>query len=214
MVKDITYQWRNFAQNFIDMCKLKVIIVFVFISSCSNLVFAQSYSDLNENFQRKKGFTFGVGLGGGISLIGTNDTVKTSFGATLPNIKIGYVFNEKFAMNILAPGTLYKYEGKYRGFEGFVLSGQYWVKDKWWVLGGIGLTMDATPFWRAFKDFDSSNFHTGFPALTFATGYEIYRKRSFALDIYYRLYNGRVTLENDGERKGTSHALVFGFNWY
>ena len=180
---------------------------------CAGNIYAQSSSS-NKIFERKKGFTFGVGLGGGVLRINTNDTINTSFDATLPNIKIGYVFSEKFALNILAPGTLYKHEGEYRGFEGIVFTGQYWVKDKWWVLGGTGLTLDAPAFWRAFKNYDSSDFHTGFPSLTFATGYEIYRKGNFALDIHYRLYNGTVKLENDGKRRGTGHMLVIGFNWY
>lgn len=191
----------------------KVIIQLAFILSCSSHIFAQSLNSSNR-FERKKGFTYGFGLGAGALRINSNDTVKTSFAATLPNIKIGYVFNEKFAVNLLLPGTLYKHEGEYRGFEGFVLTGQYWVKDKWWVLGGTGLTMDAPAFWRAFKNFNSSDFHKGFPALTFGTGYEIYRKENFVLDVHYRLYTGSVKLENDEKRKGTGHMLVLGFNWY
>lgn len=191
----------------------KIILTFLLVVCCTNLIIAQSMNT-SAKFERKKGFTYGVGIGAGAIRTNTNDTVKTSFAATLPNIKIGYLFNEKFALNLLLPGHLYKHEGKYRGFEGIVLNGQYWVQDKWWVLGGTGLTMDFPAFWRAVKNNDSSDFHTGFPALTFGTGYEIYRKGKFALDIQYRLYNGRVNLENDGKRRGTAHMLVLGFNWY
>lgn len=192
---------------------MRKFITLVFILFCSSLLFSQSFSS-DKKFERKKGFTFGVGIGGGTLRVNTNDTVKTSLAATLPNIKIGYVVNERFAINLLAPGTLYKHNGKYRGFEGFVLTAQYWVKDRWWILGGTGLTMDAPAFWRAFKNYDSKDFHTGFPALTFGTGYEIYRKGNFALDVHYRLYSGRVNLENDGKRRGLGNMLVLGFSWY
>ena len=191
----------------------KIIVTLVFIVGCSNLIFAQSING-SKRFEQKKGLTFGVGLGGGIMRINTNDTINTSFGTTVPNLKIGYVFNDRFAINILAPGTLYKHEGEYRGFEGLVFTGQYWIKEKWWVLGGTGLTVDAPAFWRAFKNLNNPDFHTGFPALTFATGYEIYRKGNFVIDIHYRLYNGRVKLENNGKRIGTGHMIVLGINWY
>lgn len=190
----------------------KVITLFLVVC-CSGIMFAQSMG-VSKGFERKKGFTFGAGMGAGVIRVNSNDTVNTSFAATLPNFKIGYLFNDKFAVNLLLPGHLYKQDGKYRGFEGFVLNGQYWVKDKWWVLGGVGLTLDAPAFWRAFKDYDSKDFHTGFPALTFGTGYEVYRKGNFALDVQYRLYSGRVNMENDGKRRGMAHMVVLGFNWY
>ena len=191
----------------------KVIVTLFLVLYCLNAIYAQSMN-VPKKFERKKGFTAGVGIGAGIMRINTNDVINTSFGATLPNMKIGYLFNDKFAVNLLLPGHLYKQEGKYRGFEGFVLNGQYWIKDKWWILGGMGLTLDAPAFWRALKNYDSSDFHTGFPALTFSTGYEIYRKGNFALDIQYRLYSGRVELKNDGDRRGMAHMIVLGFNWY
>ena len=193
------------------MCK--VIITLVLVLSCSSLIFAQSF-DNSKKVEQRKGFTFGVGLGVGALKIATNDTVKTSFSPSIPNLKIGYIINERLVISVLAPGIMYKYEGKNRGFEGFVLTGQYWVKDRWWILGGTGLSFDAPVFWDALKDYDSSDFHIGLPALTFATGYEIYRKRNFALDIHYRFYSGRVKLENDGKRSGIGHMFVFGLNWY
>jgi hypothetical protein len=206
MVEKMDYKLKRFQKR-----KLWLYGVIIALC-CAGNTFAQSSN--SNNFERKKGFTYGGGLGGGVLSINTNDTTNTSFAATLPNIKIGYVFSEKFAINILAAETHYMQEGEYRGFVGLVFTGQYWVKDKWWVLGGAGLSLNSPALWNAIKKFDSSDFHTGFPALTFATGYEIYRKGNFALDVHYRLFHGTVKLENDGKRSGTGHMLVIGFNWY
>lgn len=161
----------------------------------------------------RKGFTFGLSIGAGALTLSTRDTVKTTFAATLPNLRIGYMVSSKLALQLLLPGSPYQYQGKARGFEGIVISAQYWVKDQWWVLGGTGLTLDAPAFWTV-KEPGQADFKVAFPALTFATGYEVYKKKNFAIDIQYRFYAGQVELDGGGKRQGFSNMFSVGLNWH
>jgi hypothetical protein len=177
----------------------------------ANYTFAQV--DLNNKPIERKGFVIGLGLGAGALTLNTNDTTNVSFSTTLPNLKIGYMVNQRLALLALLPGANYKYNGKDRGFEGLIIAGQYWVKNNWWVLGGTGLTFDAPAFYTV-KDPKTAEFNTGFPALTFATGYEVWHKGRFALDLQYRIFLGKSNLPNNGQREGISNMFIFGFNWY
>ncbi len=80
-------------------------------------------------------------------------------------------------------------------------------------MGGIGLTFDAPAFYTI-NDPTEAGFYTGFPALSVATGYEVWRKNHFALDLQYRFFSGKSELSNDGERSGISNILLVGSNWY
>lgn len=176
-----------------------------------NYTFAQTNLD-NKPVERK-GFVIGVGLGAGALTLNTNDTIQTSFSTTLPNIKIGYMLNKRLALLALLPGANYKYNDKDRGFEGVIIAGQYWIKDKWWALGGTGLTFDAPAFYTV-KNPKTAGFYTGVPAFTFATGYEVWQKGRFAIDLQYRIFLGKSNLPNNGQREGLSNMFIVGFNWY
>jgi len=177
----------------------------------ANFTFAQN--TIEEKSFERKGFIFGLGMGVGSLSLNTNDTLSNSITATLPNIKIGYMLNNRFALLALLPGANYKYKEKDRGFEGFLLSGQYWVKNNWWVLGGAGLTFDAPAFYTV-DDPKTAEFYAGVSALTFSTGYEVWHKGKFALDLQYRLFYGKSSIANNGFREGVSNMLIVGFNWY
>jgi hypothetical protein len=169
------------------------------------------------NFKNKpierKGIVFGIGLGAGALTLNTNDTAQITFSTTIPNLKIGYMLNKRFALLALLPGANYKYNGKDRGFEGLILAGQFWLKDKWWILGGTGLTFDAPAFYTV-KDPKTADYYTGVPAITFATGYEIWHKGRFAIDLQYRIFLGKANLQNNLQREGVSNMFIVGFNWY
>lgn len=177
----------------------------------ANILFAQS--EQKPQITEKKGFVFGVGLGAGALALNTNDSSSIAFATTLPNIKVGWMVNKRLAVLALLPGANYKYKGKGRGFEGLIVAGQYWIKDKWWVLAGTGLTFDAPAFYTV-KDPKTASFHTGFPAITLATGYEVWHKGRFALDLQYRLFLGKANLPNNGSREGIAGMFIIGFNWY
>jgi hypothetical protein len=176
-----------------------------------NTLYGQS-SEGNNTFQRQ-GVVFGVGLGAGSLTLNTNDTTSNAFSTTLPNIKVGYMINNRLAILALLPGANYKYKGKDRGFEAITIAAEYWAKEKWRVMAGVGLTFDAPAFYTV-KDPKTAEFYTGFPALTAGTGYEIYHKGTFAIDLQYRFFYGQSNLSNDGFRKGFSNMFIVGFNWY
>lgn len=187
----------------------KLLLIFLVGITCTAL--AQSNDDA-VTFERK-GFVIGLGAGGGVLNLQTNDTVSTAFSPSLPNLKIGWMINSRLALVVLLPGAVYEYHGSSRGFEGIVAAAQYWVKDKWWVMGGIGLTFDAPAFYTV-KDPSEAGFYTGFPALSVATGYEVWRKGHFALDLQYRFFSGKSELSAEVNRNGISNMLLVGFNWY
>lgn len=180
-------------------------------SIIANYTFAQA--SLGKKPIERKGFVAGIGFGSGALTLNTNDTINSIFSPSLPNIKIGYMINNRHALLALLSGAVYKYNGKDRGFEAFQIAAQYWIKDKWWVLGGIGLTFDAPAFYTV-KDSKTVRFYTGLPAFTFATGYEIWHKGRFALDLQYRIFLGKSNLPNSGQREGVSNMFIVGFNWY
>lgn len=167
----------------------------------------------NKELFEKKGFGIGLGVGAGVLSLSTNDTVNAKFSTTLPNIKLGYMVNNRLALWLLLPGANYKYQGKARGFESFTIAAQYWVKNNWWVLGGAGLTFDAPAFYTV-KDPKTAGFYTGLPSFSLATGYEIWHKGRFALDVQYRIFLGKSNIANGGHREGVSNMFILGFNWY
>ncbi|PCJ37858.1 MAG: hypothetical protein COA99_12395 [Moraxellaceae bacterium] len=186
-------------------------ILILTLTLIANYTFAQT--NLEHKQIERKGFVIGLGLGAGVLTLNTNNTTNVTFSTTLPNIKVGYMLNERFALLALLPGANYKYQGKDRGFEGLIIAGQYWLIDNWWLLGGAGLTFDAPAFYTV-KDPKTANFYTGLPAFTFTTGYEVWHKGRFALDLQYRIFLGKSNLPNNGQREGLSNMFIVGFNWY
>jgi hypothetical protein len=195
--------------NFILKLMKKILIVG--FSILINVLFAQENTS-KKPFERK-GFVIGVGVGAGALSLKANDTTTVEFSTTLPNIKVGLMVNKRLELLLMLPGANYKYHNKDRGFEGFVIGGQYWTKNNWWVFGGAGLTFDAPAFYTV-KDPKSAGFYTGFPALSFATGYEVWHKGKFALDLQYRIFIGTSSLPNNKQREGFSNMFIVGFNWY
>lgn len=210
-VKDIKHTNQNFASLFnLNTSVMRLLLTFVCFL-LFNALYGQTGNE-KTTFQRN-GFVFGLGLGAGNLTLNTNDTQSNAFSTTLPNIKVGFMFGNKIAILALLPGANYKYKEKDRGFEGITLIAQYWVKERWWVMGGTGLTLDAPAFYTV-KDPKTAEFNTGFPALTAGTGHEIYRKGKFDIDLQYRFFYGQSNLDNSDFRKGFSNMFIVGFNLY
>jgi len=176
-----------------------------------------SYSQSTEKkpFERK-GFIFGFAIGASYVNLKTTalpnyEEVSTSF----PNFKIGTMLNNRMALCMYLPGSLYKYKNsgreRDRGFEGIILTTQYWLKDRWWLMGGGGVCLDAPAFYDI-QDSTERKFFFG-PALIFGTGYELWRNRKFALDLQSRIQYG-YTNEPSGIKKGLAFNILIGFNWY
>jgi hypothetical protein len=161
----------------------------------------------------RKGFTFGFSAGAGILSLSAHDTTKTGFAPTIPNLQFGWMVSPRLAIQLLLPGSTYKYHDKTRGFEGYILTAKYWPRDNFWVMGGTGVCFDAPAFWTV-NDPKKAVFNTGLPAITIAAGYEILHRNKFAIDLQYRFYYGQADLDDRATRKGISNMLSIGFNWY
>jgi hypothetical protein len=159
------------------------------------------------------GLFFGVGIGAGTLSLSLRDTTRLSFASTLPNVKLGYRFNQRWALLTLLPGANYSYQGKDRGFEGIMVSGQYWLKTNWWLMAATGMTFDAPAFYTV-KDPKTAGFYIGFPAVSLATGYEIWHKGKWTMDLQYRFFYGKSNLPDNRYREGISNMFIAGFNWY
>jgi hypothetical protein len=135
--------------------------------------------------------------------------------ASFPNFKIGAMLRHDTALLLHLPGSIYRYKGdgreRDRGFEGVIPSLQFWLLDRWWVMGGVGLALDAPAFYDV-KGQDEGMFHLG-PAVTLGTGYEVFRAGRFAVDVQGRGHYGSARVP-EGTRKALAFNLLAGINWY
>ena len=181
----------------------------------ATMAFAQNNSNAQNSFNRE-GFMFEFVVGGGI--IGIEDsagmqTFDKSQGAFIfPDLKFGYMLNNRLAATISAPGMIYTVNDNDRHFGGIIPAVQYWVKDRWWIHGGAGLAIDS-PALYDIKDNVNDNWNTGI-AVTVSTGYEVYRKNKFALNVQSKLLLGGVKLDNNIDRDVVQFSLGIGFSWF
>lgn len=186
-------------------------ILFLF----SILLNANMQAQNNALFERK-GFIFGTAIGiSSVNLKYPAQPSQNEISASLPNFKIGAMISTRMALLIYLPGSIYTYEGsgrnRDRGFEAVIPSAQYWLKDRWWVLGGAGLGMDAPAFYDI-KNEEERKFYFG-SSVILGTGYEIWRKEKFTLDIQGRVHYGSAKV-SEGTRTGLAYNILLGFNWY
>ena len=87
-------------------------------------------------------------------------------------------------------GMIYDFDGKDRSFEAFTPSVQYWVKDNFWINGGVGLSVDMPALYE-FDDLSSEDWNFGC-AVSASAGYEFYQNDNFTIDLHTKLYLGRV----------------------
>lgn len=165
---------------------------------------------------RRDGFVigFGVGVGAG-SISESNQEVpfdEGQFVFTLPNLKLGWMVNERLAILGTFHGMIYDFDGKDRSFEAFTPSVQYWVKDHFWINGGVGLSVDMPALYE-FDDLSSEDWNFGC-AVSASAGYEFYQNDNYTIDLHTKLYLGRVFLDNDQYRDGVALSVGVGFNWY
>lgn len=188
-------------------------LLILFLTFCTLTVFGQNF----DNTIERKGFVVGVAVGGGvISMAHSNDEVqfdKAQSGLSLPNLKLGWMFNERLAILATFPGMTYEYEGRHRSFNAFIPSVQYWVQDRWWINGGIGLAVDYPVLYEGHDDIRDEDWNFG-TAVAISTGYELVQKKRFALDLQTKLHMGSLYLDNDEHRDVVALSIGLGFNWY
>lgn len=185
-----------------------------FLILCCLTVHLTAQIDTEKTPHRKSDFSFGFAFGTGLlNLKSTDEENTTRLSASLPNIKLGYLIHPRFSLMLQLPGATYKSENKIRGFEGIQLAGQYWATKNLWINAGIGLTLDAPAFFTV-DDIESADFYSGLPSLTFGTGYEIYKRGRFTVDLQYRIFYGRSKTGDSSNRQGLSNMFLIGINWY
>ena len=102
-------------------------IACVAFAMVSSITYAQNADP--ETTTQRDGFIFEFVVGGGI--ISTEDsagiqTFDTSQGTfVFPDLKFGYMLNEKLALTVSLPGNIYEFQDNDRNFGGFIPSVQY-----------------------------------------------------------------------------------------
>jgi len=189
----------------------------LFLTCCFiGLLSIVSAQDHAENEFTREGFFFGAAAGvGALQLSNSNGLAHNEVSMSFPNFKFGWMLSPRFAVEMCLPGSLYTFnaEGRSRsrGFEGMVPSVQYWLKNRWWISGGVGIGLDAPAFYDI-KTETERKFYFGSAAL-FSTGYEVIRTRKFAIDIQSRVHWGAMKIA-EGNQNGTSFNFLIGINWY
>ena len=154
-------------------------------------------------------------MGGGIISIEDSAGIQTFDEAqgtfVFPDLKFGYMLNDKLAITVSMPGNIYEFQDNDRNFGGFIPSLQYWVKERWWIHGGIGLAIDS-PALYDIKDNVNGDWNFGCAVMA-STGYEIYKKKNFALNLQSKLVLGRAFLDGDVHRDAVIFNIGLGLSW-
>jgi hypothetical protein len=195
--------------------QIRLKMTFMALILMSTLSFAQNNSTFDTTSKRN-GFIFEFSLGGGVISIEDSEGLQTfdkSQGAiSFPELKFGYMLNDKLALTLSMPGNIYEFQDNDRHFGGFLPSVQYWVKDRWWIHGGVGLAIDS-PALYDIKDNVNDDWNFGCAVMA-STGYEIYKKNNFALNVQSKLMMGRAFLEGDAHRDAVTFNIGLGFSWF
>lgn len=172
---------------------------------------AQNKEEIN-----RKGFM--VGFSTGIANSNLNFPTKDQNNTNLAiNWKVGYMLNPKLAVLINGAASVYEYDisdrKRLRDFGGVFASAQYFTTNRFWVLGGIGIGTDAPVFYDLKPENTiETKYYSGFGVVS-SVGYEMYRKKNFALDLQGRVNYSNVNLPI-GKTIGFTTALLIGINFY
>ncbi|WP_397446006.1 hypothetical protein [Polaribacter sp. R77954] len=188
--------------------------------ACVALAFVSSktvaQNTKQESATQRAGFIFEFTLGGGLISIEDSAGMQTfneSQGTfVFPDLKLGYMLNDRLAITISMPGNIYKFQDNDRNFGGLIPSVQYWVKEKWWIHGGYGLAIDS-PALYDIKDNINDDWNFGH-AIMISSGYDLYKKKNFVLNVQSKLVLGRANLEGDAYRDALIFNVGLGFSWF
>lgn len=190
--------------------KLKMLMA-VLLGTTSLLCFAQS-----AHSPVRKGCVLGAAVGASaIALSYPDGSPQHELALTFPNFKLGAMLNHRMALLLNLAGTVYTYRNsgrvRARGFEGIVPSAQYWIQDRWWIAGGVGLGMDAPAFYDIRNEAERK-FYFGLGGLM-ETGYELLRRGSFVMDAQARVYLATMKVGEESQQ-GAAFSMLVGINLY
>lgn len=188
---------------------IKQVIIAIILMLTSMQAFAQN----NQTEPNRKGFVIGVSAGAGYLSLEGNAAPEAFEGGdlSLPNLKIGWMLNPNTALLLSMPGMAYEADGVDRSVDALVPSIQHWVRPNWWINGGVGLSLDTPAFYEGnVKGQDKLILG---PAFMISTGYEIYKKGKFAIDLQGTIHAGKLYTNGTHYEAGAIHAGV-GFNFY
>ena len=176
--------------------------------------FTAQAQKLNEI--QRKGLMFGISTGIANSQLKFPSKSQNNTNLAI-NWKVGYMLKPKLAVLLNGAVSIYKYDltdrKRLRDFGGVFASAQYFVTDKFWALGGIGIGTEAPVFFDLKpENTEETKYYSGL-GLVSSIGYEIYRKNNFALDLQARLNYSSVNL-SIGKLNGITTALLLGINFY
>ncbi len=194
--------------------KINSIVLAICAICFTQTINAQEASD----FQRK-GILFGTSVGLANSKLNfpDNSEMQTDLGMDL---KVGYMLNPRLAILLTSNVSIYDYSGfgrdRKRDFGVLSPSIQYWLKDKLWILGGIGIGGDNPVFWDIENpDIEplETTYYSGL-GLVASAGYELYQSNNnFTIDIKGRIMYRKVNLQ-EGNTIGISFGILVGINFY
>lgn len=150
-------------------------MAFVAFALVSSTTYAQNAD--SETTQRD-GFIFEFVVGEALSVQKIVLVFKPSTKHKEPSFsrfKVWTHVKRKLAITLSLPGNIYEFQDNDRNFGGVIPSLQYWVKDRWWIHGGIGLAIDS-PALYDIKDEVNDDWNFGCAVMA-STGYEFYKRK-------------------------------------
>ncbi len=189
--------------------KSLTILLFSFVLGLS--AFGQSKNEI-----QRKDLIFGFSAGIANSKLNFPTKIQNNTNLAL-NWKIGYMLNPKMALLLNGSVSIYEYDlsdrKRLRDFGGVFASTQYFVSNKLWILGGMGIGTEAPVFYDLKPENKiETKYYAGIGFVS-SVGYVIFRKNNFALDLQARINYNNVDLPI-GKTKGLTTAILLGINIY
>lgn len=183
----------------------KMYLVFL-IAFCANIF---TLAVTKAQAAEREGFFFGAAVGSGPMTLKEGHLDSENYTRFLvPNFKIGWMLNPRLAVFGFIPTGIFERNDEQRAFEAIMPAAQYWVTEKFWVLGGVGVNLDFPVIGT-----DGEGFYTG-PAACIGAGFEIWQRGRFVLDLQTRYQYGSADISDVGTRKMSGFDLLVGVNWY
>lgn len=183
------------------------------------LLVAQMAQTQETSQVERKGFVFGTSLGIAHSNI-TFPNTSENFTDLALDLKIGYMINPRLALLLTSNVSIYDYSGlgrdRKRDFGVLSPSVKYWLHNRLWILGGIGIGGDNPVFWDI-KNPDADSLETQYYSglgLVASTGYELFQlNNQLIIDIKGRAMYRKLKIQEENN-SGFSFGLLLGINFY